>query len=772
MEKYLIAISSSDIIIRIISLILLIKRIIEISNESKKNSIVSLNYIDTLNQNDVNINWSKILIFKFSINIILILLSLSIGIMFIYEETDICILDKILCNIYIGIYFLIEGIVWLFSSILLYKEAHFFRNQSWNGLRFFWFTNGLFSILKIISFVYYIIVQSEYNKIGIYILFWNSFFSLILFYYSIFRPYDFSYQPAQLINKTIENKEVNAELNSISISNSDSILDFNEDLLYDDLSDEEILYKITINNEAFNLFLKLKTNDFSKMIFIINVNNDKYNKQKTPSEITKFFLNLIKCYKNKNYGNNILNLVQQSYNISLTLNPKKNSFTGKKENLNTLSHLCNESIKTSNNYLLDLLLFLDLSNINLVQTLQNNNIESVLEEFQNIEEENSNNEDNLNEISKRKTLNNINNAILENSNNNISVNNKKIILNSFHQISRDLIKSYTFFNNILTKEKFISIKVVKYNEDQSEIECILKTSNPNKEVAININSENLVNILYNNELLTYYVDNINTMIEKNDFSIFELLLNDYLNNLIYYDEKLFNEFKLNKILNLDIEKFDVDLLINFFEKDNLECANDITNMLFDIVLQPINEINDKNNIFNINFELKGVDKKNVIDDNNKEINMDLNLVKLYIIIDGILPVINSYLKKNFNQLYSVLNEIKTNIENYMYICLDIDADIIKKIKTRSQGEIDKVKFEKMLFGHRRIDEICTLIEAKLFDGKSIDDINLKKDDIIPKINEKIKELNKSISTLLNNKSLKYILFFSSIRDIFGISKLF
>jgi hypothetical protein len=244
-----------------------------------------------------------------------------------------------------------------------------------------------------------------------------------------------------------------------------------------------------------------------------------------------------------------------------------------------------------------------------------------------------------------------------------------------------------------------------------------------------------------------------------------------LNNLIYYDEKLFNEFKLNKLLNLDIEKFDEDLLVNFFEKDNLECANDITNMLFDIVLQPINEINDINNIFNINFKLKGVDKKNVID-KNKEINMDLNLIKLYIIIDGILPVINSYLKKNFNQLYSVLIEIKTNIENYIYLCLDADVTTIKKIKMKSQGEIDRVKYEKMLFGHRRRDEICSLIETKLFDSKNISDINLKKNDIIPKMNEKIKELNKLISTSLNNKSLKYILFFSSIRDIFGISKLF
>ena len=90
---------------------------------------------------------------------------------------------------------------------------------------------------------------------------------------------------------------------------------------------------------------------------------------------------MIRIYKYKNYESSLINLVQQSYNISLTLNPDNNSYTGKKESIDTLAHLCNEAIKTSNNFLLDILLFLDLSEIELVQILQNNNVETVMEQL-------------------------------------------------------------------------------------------------------------------------------------------------------------------------------------------------------------------------------------------------------------------------------------------------------------------------------------------------------------------------------------------------------
>ena len=132
-----------------------------------------------------------------------------------------------------------------------------------------------------------------------------------------------------------------------------------------------------------------------------------------------------------------------------------------------------------------------------------------------------------------------------------------------------------------------------------------------------------------------------------------------------------------------------------------------------------------------------------------------------------MPIINSYLKRNFNQLYSSLIELKTYIENYIEIFCNIGEDNIKKMKLKIENEINKEKYKKSLFGEKKLDEFTSVFESRLREkcGNELDEI-------IEKGNEKIKEINKAINKMLNNKSLKYGLFFSEIRKIFGISKLF
>jgi hypothetical protein len=764
--KLLLILCCSDMITKIISLILFIKRFSAISKEIKDKSSLSYSYLDTsLKSQKEKGNWTCTSIFKLEINILISILSFGIGIILYLKinkgkDDDFVFND---CNKYIPfIYFLIEGIIWILSSILFYKEIKNYRNQSWNGLRFFWFSNGIFNFVKIATIIYIIIDKENDRFYAYYIICAHCFLSIILLYYSIFRPFDFKYKIIEHVN----NEELNSELNPIS--HDSSLLDFSES--FDNNQNyqpkEELLYTITIKNEdlnekrdiKINLLLKIKTYDFTSFDFtIILKKNDKYKKRKKPSEISDFFKKLIKIYKINNYENGLINLVQQSYNISLTLNPDNNSYTGKKESINTLSHLCNEAIKTSNNFLLDLLLFLGLSSIELVQILENNNIESVIDQLDNFDEEQDfsiNN--NIITLPKKISSDDING-------NNIIIGDKKIIINNGSQMSRDMIKLYTFFNNVLIGDNFISIQILKFEDDKSEIECLIKINNPNREAFINIVGEDLLDIIYDDELKTYYLDNFHSMVEKNDFSILNLLLTDYFNNLIYYDENLFNQFHLNKILKLDIEKFNEDLLINFFENESIECGNDINNFLFEIAISPING----NNIFSLKSTLKGIDKKKIINGNNKEIKIDLNLIKLYLIIDKILPIINSYLKRNFNQLYSSLIELKTYIENYIEIFCNIGEDNIKKMKLKIENEINKEKYKKSLFGEKKLDEFTSVFESRLREkcGNELDEI-------IEKGNEKIKEINKAINKMLNNKSLKYGLFFSEMRKIFGISKLF
>ena len=55
--------------------------------------------------------------------------------------------------------------------------------------------------------------------------------------------------------------------------------------------------------------------------------------------------------------------------------------------------------------------------------------------------------------------------------------------------------------------------------------------------------------------------------------------------------------------------------------------------------------------------------------------------------------------------------------------------------------------------------------------KNKGDINSLKNNI-EKLNGPIKEINRALNRILNNKSLKYVLFFSFMRKILGIFKLF
>ena len=225
----LLLISGSDIITKIISLVLFMKRLSAISKEVNKKSSLLPFYTDTLKKNEKSKNWSKTSKFKFTINIILSLSSFYIAIVkliFYYKMFDddsynsiyFCTVNGldsehlIKINIF-TVYFLFEGIMWMISSILYYKEINNYRNQSWNGLRFFWFTNGIFIYIKLATLILVIIAEEGIKKQLIFegILFViQLFFSIILFFYAIFRPYDFRYSNIeQIFNDHFVNSENN-----------------------------------------------------------------------------------------------------------------------------------------------------------------------------------------------------------------------------------------------------------------------------------------------------------------------------------------------------------------------------------------------------------------------------------------------------------------------------------------------------------------------------------------------------------------------------------
>ena len=78
---------------------------------------------------------------------------------------------------------------------------------------------------------------------------------------------------------------------------------------------------------------------------------------------------ILKHYTNKSSSKEVLNLLKQAYNISLTLNPKRNSFIGDKKETNLLAHIYIELIKQDNRFLLDLLTFLEIKDNEIINAL-------------------------------------------------------------------------------------------------------------------------------------------------------------------------------------------------------------------------------------------------------------------------------------------------------------------------------------------------------------------------------------------------------------------
>ena len=126
------------------------------------------------------------------------------------------------------------------------------------------------------------------------------------------------------------------------------------------------------NVKQYNIELKLRTQDFKQILFSLKIDKTNHRRVKLPINVSNFNEVVLKYYKNKNISNELLNLLKQAYNISLTLNPQRNSFTGDKKNLNLLTYLYREIIKKDNQFLLDLLKFLKIKSDKLINSLQEN----------------------------------------------------------------------------------------------------------------------------------------------------------------------------------------------------------------------------------------------------------------------------------------------------------------------------------------------------------------------------------------------------------------
>ena len=698
-------------------------------------------------------------------------------------------------KLYFCIYCSVSCITWLISTRVFYKEFRVYKDQTFSGIRIFWIINNIINIILIILiYLKDSFDGTENKKLIISILFGViCLLSCILSLFAFFHPYDVS------IEKNIKDEEDknidDGNVTRISTGLQDDLLFNSEDEFG---NEEEISFHnmeaLTIelndsegfNVKQYNIELKLRTQDFKQIIFSIKIDKIKHRRVKMPINVSNFNEVILKYYKNRNISKELLNLIKQAYNISLTLNPQRNSFTGDKKNLNLLAHLYREIIKKYNQFLLDLLKFLKIKTDNLINSLQEN-FKSIYDENPSVEQEIERVDslgsifDNFNDIG----FTDINNSgeeklpktdrklpkkdfkIKENDENLPSINSARTATKRI-SLSKNSVGFSTFLNNILINKRFVNINIISYEEISQNINFILKTSTDKNEIILQLNIDIMHDILYDDELTSYIIDNAENLNDKksNCKKILEELFNAYLNNVFYYDEKLYTLFNINELLKLENEKYNNDLIQKFFEekKTNLGAVkNDIREYLFEIKIKTYNNNDIKILINEGNMQID-LTKTNIVEkltDKNKDISCKINIVKFYLIIEKMASILNKTIKK-YNELEGTLNNILNICGKLMNIIYNIPENQIKNIKN--------YRIKEVLYGEQKINALVSEFEKRFSSSKiQIDKINQEK---INDINKEIQNLNAPLNSILNKSNLKYALYFTCFRDLIEFSSLF
>ena len=693
------------------------------------------------------------------------------------------------------IYCSVSCITWLISTRVFYKEFRVYKDQTFSGIRIFWIINNIINIILIILiYLKDSFDGTENKKLIISILFGViCLLSCILSLFAFFHPYDVS------IEKNIKDEEDknidDGNVTRISTGLQDDLLFNSEDEFG---NEEEISFHnmeaLTIelndsegfNVKQYNIELKLRTQDFKQIIFSIKIDKIKHRRVKMPINVSNFNEVVLKYYKNRNISKELLNLIKQAYNISLTLNPQRNSFTGDKKNLNLLAHLYREIIKKYNQFLLDLLKFLKIKTDNLINSLQEN-FKSIYDENPSVEQEIERVDslgsifDNFNDLG----FTDINNSgeeklpktdrklpkkdfkIKENDENLPSINSARNATKRI-SLSKNSAGFSTFLNNILINKRFVNINIISYEEISQNINFILKTAVDKNEIILQLNIDIMHDILYDDELTSYIIDNAENLNDKklNCKKILEELFNAYLNNVFYYDEKLYNLFNINELLKLENEKYNNDLIQKFFEekKTNLGAVkNDIREYLFEIKIKTYNNNDIKILINEGNMQID-LTKTNIVEkltDKNKDISCKINIVKFYLIIEKMASILNKTIKK-YNELEGTLNNILNICGKLMNIIYNIPENQIKNIKN--------YRIKEVLYGEQKINALVSEFEKRFSSSKiQIDKINQEK---INDINKEIQNLNAPLNSILNKSNLKYALYFTCFRDLIEFSSLF
>ena len=738
--------------------------------------------------------WTFPSMIKFILNKIIVLLYFSFMIIYFLDTQE-----SLMQTLTFNVYCIISCITWLISTRLFYKEYRLYKDQTWSGIRIFWIINNILNISHLV-YIYFDENYSDFfnkNIIRLALFGCICFISLLLFLLAIFHPYDVS------LEKTNKEGEKNVDDNATRLStevqddllfNSEDEFTNDGDISFHNL--ETILVELNdsdgFNTKQYSIELKIKTQDFKQLIFSVKIQKIKHKRSKLPINVSNFNEIILKYYKNKYITKDLLNLLKQAYNISLTLNPQRNSFTGDKKNTNLLAHLYREIIKKDYQFLLDLLIFLKIKSDDLIKDLKENytsiydenpSVEKDIERIDTLGSIFDNFDDigfidiNSSNVKKLKTLEDKfpkSDKKVKSKDYALEIKDPISLINSARTppkrnvIAKDYTSFSSFLNNILINKRFLTIKIISYEEIPQNLNFMIKSISDKNEVVLQLNTDILHDILYDDELASYIIDNTDSINDKksNVKQTIEELFNAYLNNIFYYDEKLYNLFNLNEFIKLDTEKFNNEIIQKFFEekKTNLgTIKNDIREYIFEIKLKNFKDNKDIKPLINegiLEIELSKKNEEEKIINKNKVIKCKIKIIKLYLIIERMILIINT--KNKYKELISALNNIKIFSGKLLNIIYNIEEDHIKNVKN--------FRIKGVLYGDKKINAIVDEFEKRYNETKNV--MNKVNQELINDINSEIKNLNTYFNSVLNKPDLKYSLYYTYFRDLIEFSSLF
>ena len=599
----------------------------------------------------------------------------------------------------------LNSLVWLISCSLLYFEYIRKIPHRWVGLRTFWLLNGLLYIIKIV-FVFVLIILKKDVELCQKLMFFyiiQGIPSIFLLIFSIF------YNDDNTENNIVKiADEIGQEINCNFVSNGVNSIELNI---------SEIKSNKYIRNDN-GVLIPVNENEFIpdkiKLRFNIKIGNERtYLVKKSLTEIIEFNYNTYAKFKS-DYNMNInATIIIQLKNITSIFSKKPPTESKLRELELVYINLCSLYI----NFIDDFLLFCEINDEEVKEFLKSN-LKSELR----ISAASSSHSSSTNNLD-QKAFSTDSKEIKSTDDINLKV--KGLMIES-----NDIFKMIIYISSIIISHKpVITFKVDELKEKpqliESTVKCVAYYEDEQKEIEINLRA--LLTFLKEDkkisqaskavEMKQFIKHSKNLMKLKNKQSNeskqFEVMLTDMVNDIFYLNEISFTIFELNKIVNLDNEEIDMDIVNSFFELENVAYENtpfinSLYDKITDIHITLANEDVDVSSYVNIKLEKISTKKiwnskielKQLLQYCNEIVAMNNNFRRFHSLnglLSSIIDTVNKILEKNgnetyFNELIELFNELFVKENLYVFFSLYFrDAFLIGEYtENREENQNDQL----------------------------------------------------------------------------------